>query len=88
MAVAFVYCVILRRDRWVDVPVELLDVRHASITHCFSQTINYTAQSNKINAYRRTNTFQTSEIIGLYMSHFTVQLSLKPRKEVGEIRVR
>lgn len=38
--------------------------------------------------YRRINTFQTSEIIGLYMIHFTVQLSLKPRKEVGEIRVR
>jgi hypothetical protein len=68
MAVAFVDGVILRRDRWIHIPVKLLDVRHVSIAHCFSQTINYTAQSNTINAYPRIHPAGSPSIIDKYMS--------------------
>lgn len=68
MAVAFVDGVILGRDRWIHIPVKLLDVRHVSIAHCFSQTINYTAQSNKINAYRIIHSIRSPSIIDKYMS--------------------
>ncbi len=39
MAIAFIDCIVFRGDGWVDVPVELFDVGHVSIIHCFSQAI-------------------------------------------------
>lgn len=39
VTIAFIDGIVFRGDRWVDVPVELFDVRHVSIIHCFSQAI-------------------------------------------------
>lgn len=39
VAIAFIDGIVFRGDGWVDVPVELFDVGHVSIIHCFSQAI-------------------------------------------------